>query len=101
LYVERFEAYLHGVEICNGYFELTDTKELAARVQTIEKNRGEQNTTRDAMFESTMSFGLPPCSGNALGIDRVIALLAGAPHIAALMPIPFLSQFEKNTVAPE
>jgi lysyl-tRNA synthetase class 2 len=101
LYVERFEAYLHGVEICNGYYELTDTHELAARFNAIAKNRTAGEVTRDTLFEDTMKFGLPPCSGNALGVDRVIAILSGQKNIASMMPIPFLSQFPQNTVAPE
>ncbi len=101
LYVERFEAYLHGVEICNGYHELTDTHELGARFHAIAQKRNEGEVTRDALFEDTMKFGLPPCSGNALGVDRVIAILCGLENIASLMPIPFLSQFPPNTVAPE
>jgi lysyl-tRNA synthetase class 2 len=101
LYVERFEAYLHGVEICNGYFELTDTQELNQRFDGIARNRQADEVKRDSIFEDTMGFGLPPCAGNALGIDRTIAILTGLPSIAPLMPIPFLSQFPKNTVAPE
>lgn len=100
-YVERFEAYLHGVEICNGYYELTDTVDLSQRFENISQNRGDIEVKRDHVFEDTMKFGLPPCSGNALGIDRVIAILSGVASIAKLMPIPFLSQFPKNTVAPE
>lgn len=100
-FVERFEAYLNGVEICNGYHELTDTEELKKRFNSIEQKRSDGNIVRDQIFERTMEFGLPPCAGNALGIDRVLAILLGAPSIAKLLPIPFLSQFPKNTVAPE
>ncbi len=101
LYVERVEAYLQGVEICNGYFELTDTVELKDRFDTISQKRDANEVTRDLIFEETMKFGLPPCSGNALGVDRVIAIVSGIPEIAKLFPIPFVSQFPHNSVAPE
>lgn len=100
IYVERFEAYLHGVEICNGYQELTDTEELTRRFAHIQELRGNE-VRRDPMFELTMRHGLPPCTGNALGLDRLIALLSGAGSIQQQMPLPFLSQFPKGTVAPE
>jgi lysyl-tRNA synthetase class 2 len=98
LFVDRFEAYLHGVEICNGYHELTDTTELDRRFSHINDSRPNE-VQRDEMFERTMRYGLPPCSGNALGLDRVIAILSGRQRISDLMAIPFLSQFSKGTVA--
>jgi elongation factor P--beta-lysine ligase len=54
---------------------------------------------RDAVFEDVMAHGLPSCSGNALGLDRVAALLLGFESIAPLFCLPFLSQFPKGAVA--
>lgn len=96
---ERFEAYLNGVEICNGYDELSDATELIERIESVSQRRS--TVRRDSVFEKTMQFGLPPCAGNALGIDRVIAILLGLDGITELYPIPFLSQFEKDLVAEE
>lgn len=98
-YVERAEAFLYGVEICNAYLELVDAKNFQQR---LEKTKSQvSNLAQDPLFENAMAFGLPPCAGNALGIDRVIALLLGQKSISSLYPIPFLSQFLKNTVAEE
>ncbi|APJ03495.1 amino acid--tRNA ligase-related protein [Silvanigrella aquatica] len=96
-FVERMEAFLYGVEICNGYLELSDAKNLSERFQKTLSARPELQ--QDPLFENAMEFGLPPCSGNALGIDRVIALLLGQKSISSLYPLPFLSQFPKGTVA--
>ena len=98
-FVLRFEGYLRGVEICNGYDELADSSELEARFSATQKMRPE--ISRDALFEQTMAYGMPPCAGNALGLDRVIALLAGRSSIQELYAVPFLSQFLPGTVAPE
>ena len=96
-FVERMEAFINGIEICNGYLELTDAKELNERFQKTKNLRSELKS--DAHFENVMQFGLPVCSGNALGIDRVIAILLGLNEISSLYPIPFLSQFPKENVA--
>lgn len=108
-FVLRFEAFLDGIEICNGYEELTDAQEMTRRFEEIERSRAGDGSpdasaspvTRDPVFEKTMAHGLPPCAGNALGLDRVVAVLAGLDAIAPLMPIPFLGQFEPGTVAKE
>jgi lysyl-tRNA synthetase class 2 len=88
LFVQRTEAYLFGVEICNGYQELVDAKEFEQRLNKIlnQKNGALQ---RDKDFEHVMKSGLPPCAGNAVGIDRVIALLLELENIQSLFPLPF------------
>lgn len=96
-YVERMEAYLYGVEICNGYFELNDAAILLDRFNKTKSFRKDLQT--DSGFEKAMQFGLPTCSGNALGIDRVIATLLELKEISLLFPIPFLSQFPTDSVA--
>lgn len=71
----RFEAFLHGVEVCNGYDELIDVKELGQRWDAVLKQR--KDLARDHHFLEAMGFGLGPCAGNALGLDRVVSLLRG------------------------
>lgn len=96
-YVERAEAFINGIEICNAYLELVDAKNFNQR---LEKTNAQNVTlSRDPLFENAMNFGLPPCAGNALGLDRVIAILLGQTSISSFYPIPFLSQFLENTVA--
>ena len=96
-FVERMEAYLYGTEICNGYFELNDSNVLQERFATTQKLR--PDILMDFGFKNAMLFGLPNCAGNALGIDRVIAILLDLDNISSLYPIPFLSQFPPDTVA--
>ncbi len=96
-FVERMEAFIDGVEICNGYLELNDAKILNERFHKTLSKRPHLN--QDPQFANAMDFGLPPCAGNALGIDRVIAILIGLKSISPLFPIPFLSQFPKDSVA--
>ncbi len=98
-FAERAEAFLFGVEICNAYLELVDVNILQTRIEQTIKFQPE--TLRDPLFENAMGFGIPPCAGNALGLDRVIALLIGEKNISSLYAIPFLAQFLGNTVAKE
>lgn len=98
-FVKRFEAYLRGVEICNGFEELTDAAEMDSLFRHVSAARTE--VKRDPVFESAMRYGLPPCSGNALGIDRVIALLLRAEGIGSLAALPFLARAPKGEIAAE
>lgn len=98
LYAQRAEAFLHGIEICNAYFELTDARTLLARSQKAKQMK--PGLQLDPLFDNAMAFGLPPCAGNALGVDRVLAILRGVP-VAALQALPFASQFPKEMIALE
>ncbi|MEW6355720.1 MAG: EF-P lysine aminoacylase EpmA [Planctomycetota bacterium] len=84
LVAERFELYFHGVEICNGYHEETDPEELRRRIRA---HGMEQHLTSRLL--DAMEAGLPPCSGVALGFDRLVMLAAGALSLAEVMPFPF------------
>lgn len=97
--VDRFEAYLFGVEICNGYRELTDFHEYRNRVAFVQQERSD--VRRDPQFESCLEVGLYPCVGNALGLDRVIALLMRQNHLQDILPWPFESRFPEATIALE
>lgn len=79
-FAERFELYLDGVELCNGYGELTDPDEQRARFQAeLERRRAaaEPLYPIDEKFLQALKEGLPPSSGNALGLDRLVALAIG------------------------
>lgn len=97
--VDRFEAYIFGVEICNGYRELIDDSEYKKRTDLIVSERSD--VVLDPMFAKVMRVGLYPCVGNALGLDRLIAVLRGDKNIKATLPWPFLSRFPKSSVACE
>ncbi|QDT37890.1 EF-P lysine aminoacylase EpmA [Stratiformator vulcanicus] len=88
----RFELYIDGVEICNGYDELLDPAEL--RVRGAEQNRCRSTLGKPVMPEESrlldaMDSGLPNCSGVALGFDRLLAVLLGKTSLHEVMPFPF------------
>jgi elongation factor P--(R)-beta-lysine ligase len=89
---ERFELYVDGIELANGYHELTDGDELARR--NHENNRlrqldGKEPLPVESRMLAAMRAGLPAATGVALGFDRVVMLAAGAKTLAEVMPFPF------------
>ncbi len=89
---ERFELYVDGVEICNGYNELTDTVELERRFaeqNAIRSFEGLPELPLPKRLLTAMRHGLPECAGVALGVDRLIMLLAGAESIDEVIPFPW------------
>jgi lysyl-tRNA synthetase class 2 len=88
---ERFELYVHGIELCNGFLELTDPVEQRARLQRDQRERAERGLPVypiDERFLSALEEGMPPSVGNALGVDRLIALVLGQGSIADVMAFP-------------
>mgnify|MGYP006281458793 CR=1 FL=1 len=77
----RFEVYGGGLELANGYHELTDAAEQARRLATAEAG----GSTRQRFLEA-MAHGLPDCSGVALGVDRLLMWLTGKDDIDAVLP---------------
>jgi lysyl-tRNA synthetase class 2 len=74
----RFEAYLNGMELANGYFELTDADEQQARFEKDVAYRLEHNLPHfpyDKNLVSALKYGLPECAGVALGLDRLLMIL--------------------------
>jgi lysyl-tRNA synthetase class 2 len=98
-YVDRFELYIFGAEICNGYRELVDSSDYHARLAGLQNERPE--IFLDPQFDACLSRGIFPCVGNALGLDRLIAVLLGAKNIQDILPWPFASRFLPGTVALE
>jgi lysyl-tRNA synthetase class 2 len=89
---ERFELYCAGVELCNGYGELTDSAEQASRMRQEVQSRlasGQPELPIDQRFISALHEGLPPCSGNALGFDRLVMLATGAQALADVVAFPW------------
>jgi len=82
---ERFEGFVAGVELVNGYEELTDPAEQEERLKQIAE-RHRRRTGRelpvDPGFLEALRHGLPPCAGAALGVDRLVMLLLGNDGIA-------------------
>jgi lysyl-tRNA synthetase class 2 len=85
---ERFELYVAGVELCNGFGELTDPAQQRARFRhdlEVRSERGLPMYPIDERFLDALEQGLPPCAGNALGIDRLVALACGTREIRDVM----------------
>lgn len=85
---ERFEVYWRGVELANGYHELTDAAELRRRLEAVNDARAADGRRRLPLPESllaAMQRGLPQCTGCALGFDRLAMLATGADSIDAVM----------------
>lgn len=88
---ERFELYVRGVELANGYHELLDADTLRRR--NVAENARRAADGRPMLPESSrlldaMDAGLPACSGTALGVDRLVMLAAGASTLAEVLAFP-------------
>ena len=82
---ERVELYLDGLEICNGFSELTDLTEQEARFERDNAERARRGRTQyppDRRFLDALAAGIAPCAGNALGIDRLLMALTGSGRLA-------------------
>lgn len=86
---ERFELYYRGVELANGYFELTDAAQLRERLETAGAARvadgGDELPMPDKLLEAMADPGLPPCAGVALGFDRLVMVATGAKNIGEVV----------------
>lgn len=88
---ERFEMYAGGLELANGFSELTDAAEQRRRFEQEAAARGAQGKVvapLDEPFLEALSLGLPPCAGIALGVDRLVMLLTGAETIDDVVAFP-------------
>ncbi len=85
---KRFEVFLSSMELGNGYFELLDPKEQKQRFIKDNVTRKKLNKTTlalDEKFLAAMEYGLPECSGVAIGIDRLIMLLSNQTEISKVL----------------
>jgi lysyl-tRNA synthetase class 2 len=88
---ERFELYEDGMELANGYHELLDAGELRRRNQIANRARqsdGKPPLPEESRLLAAMHHGLPPCTGVALGFDRVVMLACGAKSIEEVIAFP-------------
>ncbi|MEO5362328.1 MAG: EF-P lysine aminoacylase EpmA [Magnetococcus sp. DMHC-8] len=88
---KRFELYVAGVELANGYQELTDPIEQRARLLQVNRQRQELGKVPlpiDEPFLQALAHGMPECAGVALGLDRLVMLAVGAERIQEVMTFP-------------
>ncbi|MFC1569517.1 amino acid--tRNA ligase-related protein [bacterium] len=91
-FVERVELYIAGLELANGYSELTDPNEQLQRFskqQKIKKDYNSKNYPIDHELIDAMKLGLPNCAGIALGIDRLLMFLLNKTEIQDVILFPF------------
>ena len=89
---QRFELFVNGVELVNGYRELTDWREQEARFANACKSRKQSGKTLypyDSSLIDGMRHGLPDCAGVAMGVDRLHMLIADVRDIKEVIPFGF------------
>ncbi|WP_413735471.1 elongation factor P--(R)-beta-lysine ligase [Sodalis sp. RH21] len=88
---DRFEAYFKGIELANGFRELTDATEQRQRFTQDNRKRAALNLPQQPIDENLLAaleHGIPECSGVALGVDRLVMLALKADSLADVIAFP-------------
>jgi lysyl-tRNA synthetase class 2 len=98
LTVERFEAYIAGFELCNAFTELNDPLDQEQRFLEMGRDYAENDEERHPMDEDylrAMRYGMPPCGGFGMGVDRLAMLLTDNHSIREVLLFPHLREPEE------
>jgi lysyl-tRNA synthetase class 2 len=89
---ERFEVYVSGIELANGFHELRDPQEQRARFeaeQAVRRAAGRREVPLDEALLAALEHGLPGCAGVALGVDRLLMCMLGAEHLSDVLAFDY------------
>ena len=98
LTVERFEGYIAGFELCNAFTELNDPLDQEQRFLEMGRDYTAEDEERHPMDEDylrAMRYGMPPCGGFGMGVDRLIMILTDHPNIREVILFPHLRTREE------
>ncbi|MEQ1921966.1 MAG: lysine--tRNA ligase, partial [Pyrinomonadaceae bacterium] len=100
-FAERFELFINGMEVANGFSELNDPKEQYERFvdQMSDRERGDEEAmVLDEDYIRALSYGMPPAAGIGIGIDRLVMLLTNKHSIRDVILFPHMRPEKGNSV---